>query len=177
MRKDIPVVPPDSVIHTFSHLKPSSVYLILTQDKDNVAPSSFILRNTGTVPVAAGQPKDTWSEYFLDAWFDPLYRSYAFQKAENHALEHLIQWHPTLLAKLVIVEQRVLNSYSPKSLEGKEGSDNSVKATSMWQAGDLVINFKDCAEVEARDCVSEMKHYSTLQQETMGKTNGNAVSG
>ena len=57
MLKDIPVVPPDSVIHTFSHLKPSQVYLILTQDADNVAHTSFILRNTYSIPVAAGRPK------------------------------------------------------------------------------------------------------------------------
>ena len=37
MLKDIPVVPPDSVIHTFSHLKPSQVALILAQDGSNIA--------------------------------------------------------------------------------------------------------------------------------------------
>lgn len=173
MRKDIPVVPPDSVIHTFSHLKPSDVYLILTQDKDNVAPTSFILRNTGTVPVPAGQPKDTWSQYFLDAWFDPLYRSYAFQKAENHALEHLIQWHPTLLAKLVIVEQRVLNSYSPKTLVGEADSkETDNEKTSTWEAGDFVINFKACAESKERDCTSEMRQYLGTLQETTMKVSG-----
>lgn len=172
MLKDIPVVPPDSVIHTFSHLKPSQVYLILTQDKDNVSPSSFILRNTGTVPVTSDQPKDTWSQYFLDAWFDPLYRSYAFQKAENHALEHLVQWHPTLLAKLAIVEQRVLNSYSPKSLAEDTNPDTSNAADrSIWQTGDLVINFKDCAQFKERDCMAEMKQYlgTQVQQEDMAK--------
>jgi mannan polymerase II complex MNN11 subunit len=178
MRKDIPVVPPDSVIHTFSHLKPSNVYLFLTQDKDNVTPASFILRNTETVPVASGQPKDTWSQYFLDAWFDPLYRSYAFQKAENHALEHLIQWHPTLLAKLVIVEQRVMNSYSPKSMGAEAGSkDSTTENNSMWQAGDLVINFKDCPESHERDCMTEMKQHLGIQQETMAKATGKAGLG
>lgn len=160
MLKDIPVVPPDSVIHTFSHLKPSQVYLILTQDTGNVAPTSFILRNTNTVDVGLGQSKDTWSQYFLDAWFDPLYRAYAFQKAENHALEHIIQWHPTLLARLAIVEQRVLNSYVP----GSTVQDDSMKATpvpnnGIWQPGDLVINLKDCNINKERSCVAEMKKY------------------
>lgn len=160
MRKDIPVVPPDSVIHTFSHLRPSQVYLILTQDKGNVAPTSFILRNTRNVPVSTGQPKDTWSEYFLDAWFDPLYRAYAFQKAENHALEHIIQWHPTILAKLVMVEQRVLNSYVRASLNIQDGAKLSdAEDKSLWRIGDLVVNLKDCHNRKGRDCVTEMKKY------------------
>lgn len=158
--KDIPVVPPDSVIHTFSHLKPSQVYLILTQDEGNVAPTSFILRNTETVEVPASQPKDAWSQYFLDAWFDPLYRKYAFQKAENHALEHIIQWHPTLLAKLAIVEQKVLNSYIPGSTVQGDGSKTSILSKKgIWQPGDLIINLKDCHSEKDRDCLAEMKKY------------------
>lgn len=168
MRKDIPVVPPDSVIHTFSHLKPSQVYLILTQDRGNVAPTSFILRNTATVAVAAGQSKDTWSQYFLDAWFDPLYRAYAFQKAENHALEHIIQWHPTLLAKLAIVEQRVLNSYVPASLTQGDVSKAAVAdESSAWRVGDLVVNLKDCHSTKGRDCTAEMKKHLGIWQENM----------
>lgn len=160
MLKDIPVVPPDSVIHTFSHLKPSQVYLILTQDADNVAPTSFILRNTGAISVAAGRPKDNWSHYFLDAWFDPLYRAYAFQKAENHALEHIIQWHPTILAKLAIVEQRVLNSYTYHSdiaPDEQYFTGISREHDSMWQQGDLIVNLKGCSEAKDRDCLKEMK--------------------
>lgn len=160
MRKDIPVVPPDSVIHTFSHLKPNQAYLILTQDMDNIAHTSFLLRNTNAIPVAHGQPKESWSHYLLDAWFDPLYRAYAFQKAENHALEHIVQWHPTLLAKLVIIEQRLLNSYNYKSEKAAQGKDGSRKIhDSMWQPGDLVVNLKGCAQTVQRDCQKEMKMY------------------
>lgn len=69
-----PIVPPDSVIKTFPHLKPEQIDLVLTQDKDGLAPGSFILR------------RGDWSKFFLDTWFDPLYRSYNFQKADTHAL-------------------------------------------------------------------------------------------
>lgn len=79
MITDTPVVPPDSVIHTFSHLKPERVDFILTQDKEGLAGGSLLVR-TGE-----------WAKFFLDAWFDPLYRSYNFQKAEGHALEHVVQ--------------------------------------------------------------------------------------
>lgn len=177
MLKDIPVVPPDSVIHTFSHLKPSQVYLILTQDAGNVAPTSFILRNTDTVEPAAGQPKDTWSQYFLDAWFDPLYRAYAFQKAENHALEHIIQWHPTLLAKLAIVEQRVLNSYIAGSLVQSDGSEQTpTPDNGVWRPGDLIINLKDCHRIQGRDCVAEMKKYLGIWDDTAVKSDGKEVT-
>lgn len=162
MLKDIPVVPPDSVIHTFSHLKPSQVYLILSQDAENVAHTSFILRNTGAIPVQRGSAKDNWTHFFLDAWFDPLYRAYAFQKAENHALEHIIQWHPTILAKLVMIQQRVFNSYTYQ-IEDKQGgklqSSNLPEYDGQWQQGDLVVNLKGCLEEKNRDCLKEMKLY------------------
>jgi mannan polymerase II complex MNN11 subunit len=74
MQKDIPVVPPDSVIKTFSHLKGDKIDLILTQDGEGLCQGSFILR------------QGDWAKFFLDVWFDPLYRSYNFQKAEGHAL-------------------------------------------------------------------------------------------
>jgi mannan polymerase II complex MNN11 subunit len=74
MMRDQPVVLPQSVIKTFPHLKGSEIDLAMTQDKDGLAPSSFVLR------------KGEWAKFFLDTWFDPLYRSYNFQKAETHAL-------------------------------------------------------------------------------------------
>jgi mannan polymerase II complex MNN11 subunit len=74
MLKDMPVVPPDSVIHTFSHLTGNDIDLVLTQDEEGLNPESFIVR------------QGDWAKYFLDVWFDPMYRSYNFQKAEGHAL-------------------------------------------------------------------------------------------
>lgn len=74
MLKDKPVVPPDSVIKTFSFLKGDKIDLVLTQDGEGLCQGSFILR------------RGNWARFFLDTWFDPLYRSYNFQKAEGHAL-------------------------------------------------------------------------------------------
>lgn len=74
MIKDAPIVPPDSVIRTFSHLRGDQVDLVLTQDTGGLAQASFIIRN------------GDWAKFFLDTWFDPLYRSYNFQKADAHAL-------------------------------------------------------------------------------------------
>ena len=148
MIKDLPVVPPDSVIHTFSHLTPSQTHLILSQDLDNLAHTSLILRNSD------------WSHYFLDAWFDPLYRAYNFQKAEGHALEHIVQWHPTILAKLVVINQRKINSYNFATAPQIDmGTGKSREHDSKWQPGDFVVNLKGCEEAKERDCEKEMNDY------------------
>jgi mannan polymerase II complex MNN11 subunit len=74
MMKDVPVVPPDSIIKTFAHQKEKDVDLIITQDKEDLNPGSFILRS------------GEFARFFLDVWFDPLFRNYNFAKAETHGL-------------------------------------------------------------------------------------------
>lgn len=74
MLVDHPVVPPDSIIKTFTHLSGEDIDFVLTQDKGGLATSSFVLRNS------------EWTRFLLETWFDPIYRSYNFQKAETHAL-------------------------------------------------------------------------------------------
>ena len=77
---DVPVVPPDSVIKTLQGVPGDYVDLLLAQDREGLSVNSFVLRS------------GDWAKYFLDTWFDPLYRSYNFQKAERHALEHIVQY-------------------------------------------------------------------------------------
>jgi hypothetical protein len=61
MLKDIPVVPPDSVIHTFSHLTTAKASLILTQDGEQLSHGSFLLRNAG-----GSKESNDWAKFFLD---------------------------------------------------------------------------------------------------------------
>ena len=164
MLRDKPVVPPDSVIRTFSHLKGDKVDLILTQDNEGLAQGSFILR------------RGEWAKFFLDTWFDPLYRSYNFQKAEGHALvhhpspapllrklfaltipssflqEHIVQWHPTILTKLALVPQHLINSYGVDiaSRGGKEV---------MHKEGEFVVRLIGCELDSARYCEKEFDTY------------------
>jgi len=63
MLVDKPVVPPDSVIKTFSHLKGDRIDFVLSQDNEGLAGGSMIIRS------------GEWAKFFLDSWFDPLYRS------------------------------------------------------------------------------------------------------
>jgi mannan polymerase II complex MNN11 subunit len=117
---------------------------------------------------------DNWAHYFLDSWFDPLYRAYAFQKAENHALEHIVQWHPTILAKLVLVDQRRLNSYNYATPPARDPTTGEMRNhDSMWQDGDLVVNFKGCRESEKRDCEEEMQGYFAKWQKHIARSDGN----
>ncbi|KAF2272927.1 alpha-1,6-mannosyltransferas-like protein subunit [Westerdykella ornata] len=131
-----PVVPPDSVIKTFANLKGDRIDLVLTQDKEGLQPNSFVVRN------------GEWAKYFLDAWFDPIYRSYNFQKAELHALEHIVQWHGTILAKLAMIPQDMLNSYVSGPAHPKNG---------QYKEGDLVATFPGC--VKRGSCAEEMKNF------------------
>ncbi|KAL8827448.1 MAG: hypothetical protein Q9170_007014 [Blastenia crenularia] len=138
MLRDKPVVPPDSVIKTFGNLKGNRVDLVLTQDGEGLCQGSFVLR------------RGDWAKFFLDTWFDPLYRSYNFQKAEGHALEHIVQWHPTILTKLALVPQRLLNSYSVdiSSRGGKEV---------MYKDGDFLVRLVGCELDDNRDCEEEFE--------------------
>ncbi|KAI9666971.1 MAG: hypothetical protein M1831_001476 [Alyxoria varia] len=132
MLLDKPVVPPESVIHTYKNIKPELVDAVFTQGRSDVRQESFILR------------RGEWAKFFLDAWFDSLYRSYNFQRAEGHALEHLIQWHGTILLRLALVPQRIMNAY----LKG-EGDG-------AYSTGDFVASLYGCDNVDkGRSCEAE----------------------
>jgi mannan polymerase II complex MNN11 subunit len=136
MITNAPVVPPDSVIKTFGNLKGDRIDFVVAQDKEGLVPTSFIVRN------------GEWAKYFLDAWFDPIYRSYNFQKAESHALEHIVQWHGTILAKLAMVPQSLLNAY----VAGPHADGGQYKE------GDLVATFPGC-DKDGRDCSREQQPF------------------
>ncbi|KAL8850418.1 MAG: hypothetical protein Q9221_004650 [Calogaya cf. arnoldii] len=138
MLRDKPVVPPDSVIKTFGNLKGDRIDLVLTQDREGLCPGSFVLKN------------GEWATFFLDTWFDPLYRSYNFQKAEAHALEHIVQWHPTILTKLAIIPQRLLNTYNT-DIPSRGG------AAALYKEGDFVVRLVGCDTDPNRNCEKEFE--------------------
>jgi mannan polymerase II complex MNN11 subunit len=91
MIRDYPVVPPDSIIRTFTHLQGQDVDFMITQDNVGLSIGSYLLRNS------------EWSRYFLETWFDPIYRSYNFQKAETHALVSHSTWEDTPVLPRTVV--------------------------------------------------------------------------
>lgn len=74
MIRDWSIVPPDSIIKTFSHLRGEDVNLVISQDEVGLVTNSYVLKN------------GDWAKFFIETWMDPLYQSYNFQKAERHAL-------------------------------------------------------------------------------------------
>ncbi|KAK9333295.1 galactosyl transferase GMA12/MNN10 family-domain-containing protein [Lipomyces starkeyi] len=130
--RDVPVVPPDSTIRTYRHVPADRMKFIIAQDHEGFQTGSFILKN------------EEYSRYVLDAWFDKLYQEYKFQKDEKGALEHLAQWHPTVLSKMAIIPQRIFNAYP-----------NGV-GESMYQDGDFVASLSGCDTPE-RSCLREFE--------------------
>ncbi|KKK22803.1 hypothetical protein AOCH_002202 [Aspergillus ochraceoroseus] len=149
MRKDVPVVPPDSIIKTFAHLRPDDIDLIITTDSEDLNPGSFVLR------------QGDFARFLLDTWFDPLYRSYNFAKAETHSLDHIAQWHPTVLARLALVPQRIINAFS------KDSSGAAVDGT--YKDGDLVIRFFGCNTDPKRSCERELDAYYNVWAKRLKK--------
>lgn len=135
MIPDQPIVPPESVIRTLHARRASHVDFVVTQDHEGLSQSSFIVRRT------------EWAKYFLDAWYDPLYRSYNFQRAEGHALEHLVQWHGTILARLALVPQTIMNAYAQGRTEEK------------YEDGMFIANVKGCDLPLQASCESALKPY------------------
>lgn len=74
MLKNVPVVPPDSVVKTLPHLTSKDIELVFTVDDADLSTGSFVVR------------QGEFTSFFLDVWSDPLYRDYNFVKAETHAL-------------------------------------------------------------------------------------------
>jgi mannan polymerase II complex MNN11 subunit len=61
------------------------------------------------------------------------------------------RWHGTILAKIALIPQNVLNSYHEK--EAAMSTDNG-----LYKEGDFILNFGDCAN-EKRNCLTEMTPY------------------
>jgi mannan polymerase II complex MNN11 subunit len=84
IRRDVPIVPPDSVIRTYRHTPPQRIQFIISQDKTGLQPGSMIAKS------------GDWANYLLDAWYDPMFRFYNFAKAEQNAL---VQIPPPIISR------------------------------------------------------------------------------
>ncbi|KAF3911490.1 hypothetical protein ABW20_dc0106825 [Dactylellina cionopaga] len=154
------------------------------KDGHSVKADTFIIRRKDE---EIGKPKKggkkglvMFGYYLLDVWFDPLYRFYHFRDGETSALEHMVQWHPTILAKMAIIPQRVMLSYpvaaggnSPanKKKEEKDADDkkgNSDDGSEIrakyagvgYESGDFVVHFEKCGQVEKdKACMKEFERY------------------
>lgn len=60
-----------------------------------------------------------------------------------------MQWHPTILAKLALIPQRLLNSYNIE-VESRGGEK------AMYKEEDFVVRFIGCELDPNRNCEKEM---------------------
>jgi mannan polymerase II complex MNN11 subunit len=87
--------------------------------------------------------------------------------------EHIVQWHPTILAKLVLIPQRVMNSYNLDINYSNSNDLDRPKITSgLYTEGDLLVRFRGCGPAPERDCEKEMKSYYEAWESEVQKLDG-----
>ena len=81
----------------------------------------------------------------------------------NVTQDHIVQWHPTILAKLALIPQRMLNSYSPDSPH--PGSNG------VYKEGDFLVRMAGCETTSKRDCEKELEPYwEKWAKDVLGKS-------
>jgi mannan polymerase II complex MNN11 subunit len=172
MLVDVPVIPPDSVIRTFAGIPGDKIDMVISQDKDGLMSNAFVMR------------RGEWAKFFLDAWFDPMYQSYNFQKAERHALEHIIQsvsinhfrvGYSGDYFNLDLESVDLPTSSNDPRWHGTilahiallpqkilstytEKDEKLAGEDGLYKAGDFLVYFGDCTNSN-RNCAQEMKPY------------------
>lgn len=125
--REQPVIPPYGLIKTYKTLQPENVKLVFTQSESKIDTNSFIVKN------------DEIGRGIIDIWGDKLYLNYNnFPHGPDSAITHILQWHPFVLSKTVIVPARMINS-----LHSKEKLPENTKGTDYthYFHGDLVVQW------------------------------------
>ena len=87
--------------------------------------------------------------------------------------EHIVQWHPTILAKIALVPQRLMNSYSIEVGPAKSKDNDQLQTqNALFQDGDLLVHFHGCRAAPERDCEKEMKPYYENWQREVRRLDG-----
>jgi len=78
-----------------------------------------------------------------------------------------VQWHPTILTKLSLVPQRLLNSYNI-DIQSRGGQEV------MYKEGDFIQRLVGCELDQNRNCEREMDLIYQQWKTSVGKTTGKA---
>lgn len=73
-----------------------------------------------------------------------------------------MQWHPTILTRLALVPQRVMNAYH-QIPPGQKGGD-------VYQDDDFLVRFVGCEVDASRSCEKEMEGYYKKWKEAWRKS-------
>jgi mannan polymerase II complex MNN11 subunit len=150
--RDVAITPPDGIIKTTKQTDMSKIHFILSHDQRNLNTHSFLIRSS------------EFSKYLLETWYDPLYRTYNFDKAAVSAIEHILHWHYTILEKTALVPKRLLSSYI--NAAGDMG----------YKEGDFVLYFEGCSDA-GRSCEHEMDRWHKQISESSTKAGVAPVAG
>ena len=117
--RDVPLFPPETTVRTPTlRTQPiSQISLILSHGAGILHTGSILLR------------RGDYANFVLDGWNDPLIRNYGFPGGVHQALEHLIQWHSTILEGLALMPKRSLLSF------GVAAGDDE-----QYHEGDFVVH-------------------------------------
>lgn len=122
MIRDAPIIPPESIIHTYKHVPAEQIKFITTQNDAGISMNSYLIRND-----------QLYGRMLLDYLKDPLHRTYpGFRaagsgRAVDAAVTHLVQWHPAILSRMALVAPSVLGAHPDegkllKGISFKKGS-------------------------------------------------------
>lgn len=129
MMRDKPLIPPTGIIKTYDKMDPENVKLIFTQSKQKIETGSFLMKN------------DAVGRGILDTWQDKLYMQYNnFPFGPDSAITHILQWHPFMLSKTILIPARMISSmHNPLVSEDQRETDPL-----NYYPGDLVAQWIEC---------------------------------
>lgn len=140
MLKDQPIIPPNGVIRTFKNSKAEKTELVLTQIGQDLNLHSFILKNT------------LHAKSLVEFWGDRLFQSYTnFPNFAESAITHILQWHPTYLARTAIIPPRTIASLT---------SVIEVDDDIHYKDGDFIVSLRGCGETNS--CTKDIDRYWAL---------------
>ncbi|KAI5959553.1 MNN11 [Candida pseudojiufengensis] len=142
MIRDQPLIPKNGVIKTYKKLKSENVKLILTQSKDMIETISFLIKN------------DDIGKAIIEIWSDNLYFKYAnFPYGPDSALTHILQWHPFILSKTVLVPRKSISSdHLFKNVKKPQQPNKDLD----YEDGDFVVQWNKC---KGEECEELTKYY------------------
>lgn len=115
MLRDVPIMPPECVVHTYKRVPGDQIRFIATQNDRGISTASFIVSND-----------PYFGQVLFDYWMDPLHRSYAgFRDFGGHngyvdaSLTHMVQWHPAFLSRMAVVPHSILGTPPEHGIELK----------------------------------------------------------
>ncbi|KAF5102795.1 hypothetical protein D0Z03_000349 [Geotrichum reessii] len=128
MIRDAPIIPPESIIHTYKHVRADQIKFITTQNDVGICMASYLIRND---PL--------YGRILMDYLRDPLHRKYpGFRsagsgQAVDAAVTHLVQWHPAILSRMALV---------PASVLGAPPEETKLLKTLEYKTGEFVRRLK-----------------------------------